>query len=64
MLLYGFVGNADGFSQFSGGVFRMDLEKVKDFLPTFLLFLPTDWCILPTFSRRFQEQVNIGGYGF
>jgi len=35
MLLYGLVGNADDFGQFTGGVFRMGFEKGNDFLPTF-----------------------------
>ncbi len=35
MLLYGFVGNANGLGSFTGGVFRMGLQMVKDYLPTF-----------------------------
>ena len=41
MLFDGFGGDSDDFSEFSGRIIGVIFEQLEDFLPTFLLFLPT-----------------------
>ena len=56
LLLDGLWSDADGLGQLPGREGRVLLEKGNNFLPTFYIFLPTHWLIIPQSPESFTRK--------
>ena len=55
VLFDGFWGDSDDFSEFTGRIVGVIFEQLKDFLPTFQIFL----LLLRSFHTTFYELFNL-----